>query len=305
MIKREVKKSQVPVALVTGATGFVGSHLARRLFHEGWQVHILIRANSKVPPAAEFSHMTIHVYDGSTSSMISCIKLASPDVVFHLASLFLSQHEASEVDALIQSNVLFGAQLLEGMNAGGVRFIINTGTSWQHFNNENYNPVCLYAATKQAFQALVEYYVQAHGFSVITLKLFDTYGSDDPRQKLFYLLNKASYSGELLNMSEGNQMIDIVHIDDVVDAYLIAAQRLLGGRVLHHEIYSISSGQPLSLRELVQRYCEVTKNAINVNWGGRPYRNREVMSTWSNGESLGGWKPKIDLNAGLAKMGKI
>ena len=299
MNKKTEGAAQKPTAFVTGASGFVGSHLARRLVREGWQVHILIRLGSKVPSAVEFSQMTKHIHDGTTACMISCLEDAKPEVVFHLASLFVSEHSNQDIDALIQSNVLFGAQLLEAMHANNIKSIVNTGTSWQHFNNEAYYPVCLYAATKQAFEALMLYYTRATCLKAITLKLFDTYGPDDPRPKLFNLLSKASSSGEQLNMSEGKQMIDIVHIDDVVDAYLIAAQRLINGIVIEHECYAISSGKPLCLRDLVQRYSEITKKIVNVKWGTRPYRLNEVMNTWKTGKLLENWKPKVSLDVGI------
>ena len=139
------------IALVTGATGFVGSYLVKRLVQEGWQTHIICRTDSSIPAFVEFDDVIKHFYDGATDSIIQIVADAKPDVVFHLASLFLSQHETKDVDALIQSNILFGTQLLDAMRVNNVRNLINTGTSWQHYNNEDYNPVCLYAATKQAF----------------------------------------------------------------------------------------------------------------------------------------------------------
>ena len=291
--------SQKPTALITGATGFVGSHLARRLVQEGWRVHMVSRVDSRLPEDEQFAHVANHIYDESTESMVNCVALAKPDVVFHLASLFLSQHAVKDVHALIQSNVLFGSQLLEAMKVNQVSSLVNTGTSWQHYNNEDYNPVCLYAATKQAFEAILEYYVQACGIKAITLKLFDTYGPDDPRPKLFHLLNKAATTGETLDMSGGEQLIDLVHIDDVTEAYLIAAQRLIECRAQQHERYAVSSGNPMPLRDLVELYSEVIGSAINVNWGGRPYRFREVMKTWTRGGSIEGWQPKFTLADGI------
>jgi nucleoside-diphosphate-sugar epimerase len=216
--------------------------------------------------------------------------------------LFLSQHAVKDVHALIQSNVLFGSQLLEAMKINQVTNLVNTGTSWQHYNNEDYNPVCLYAATKQAFEAILEYYVQAFSFKAITLKLFDTYGPNDHRLKLFHLLNKAATSGETLDMSGGEQLIDLVHIDDVTEAYLIAAQRLIECRTHQHERYAISSGHPIPLRDLVKLYSEVIDSAIQVNWGARPYRFREVMKTWTTGSILEGWQPKCALSDGMKNL---
>lgn len=298
--------SQMPTAFITGATGFVGSHLARRLVQENWRVHILIRAGSVVPAATEFSQMIIHKHDGSTSSMISCMSLAEPDVVFHLSSLFLSQHKSHNVDALIQSNILLGSQLLEAMENIGVKLFVNTGTSWQHYNNEDYSPVCLYAATKQAFEAIVDYYVSACGIKAITLKLFDTYGSGDNRPKLFNLLKKHADTGEVLEMSPGEQLLDVVHIDDVINAYLVAASRLLDGKVSAHENYAVTSRKLLSLKEIVAIFSNATKKIVNINWGAREYRFREVMIPWDRGCVIPGWHAKIDLLDGLGgDLGRV
>lgn len=302
MSKASLKTSKQRVALVTGATGFVGSHIVRRLVRDGWEIHILSRADSHLPDAPEFAHVINHGHDGCTESMVACVAQAKPDVVFHLASLFLSQHATKDIESLIQSNVLFGNQLLEAMKVNGVSQIVNTGTSWQHYNNEDYNPVCLYAATKQAFEAILEYYVQAEGFKAITLKLFDTYGPSDPRPKLFYLLNKAATSGVPLDMSAGEQLIDLVHIDDVIEAYVIAAKRLLEGKVLYHKYYAVSSGQSLPLRKLVDLYAQVTEQSVPVNWGVRPYRPREVMRPWNEGCAIEGWHPRVALEDGLKQL---
>ena len=106
-------------------------------------------------------------------------------------------------------------------------------------------------------------------------------------------------------MSPGEQLIDLVYIDDVVDAFLLAANRLEWNEVIGHEAYGVSSERPISLKELVTIYCRVTGADISVEWGGRPYRPREVMVPWKAGKSLPGWRPKVGLEDGLRRMEQL
>lgn len=291
------------VALVTGATGFVGSHLVRRLIKEGWKVHIVSRPESSLEIIKDVKGETLnHLHDGTIDGMFRIIKESKPIIVFHLASLFLAQHQPKDLEPLIKSNILFGTQLLEAMAANGVYKLVNTGTSWQHYNNEDYNPVCLYASTKQAYEAILKFYIETATLRVITLKLFDTYGPDDLRPKLFNLLKKVAEEQKPLAMSAGEQLIDIVYIDDVVEAFLIAAERLLNNNVRKYEEYAVSSGNPIKLRDLVKKFEEVIGKKLPIEWGGRPYRDREVMEPWKRGEKLYGWMPKVRLYEGIIKI---
>lgn len=291
------------IALVTGATGFVGSNLVRRLVNDGWDTHVIIRDGSDLSMLSGIdSAIRVHVHDGSTEQLIEIVQLASPRLVFHLASLFLAQHTSQDIEPLIHSNLLFSTQLVEAMSVNGVRHLINTGTSWQHYENSDYSPVCLYAATKQAFEAVLMYYVEVSDMSAISLQLFDTYGPNDHRAKLFTLLRKTARTGEPLLMSPGEQLIDLVYIDDVLDAYLLAAERLLRGSVNRHEVYAVTSGKPIKLRELVEIYGQVVDLSLAVEWGARPYRSRETMIPWNKGQVVPGWAPRVGLAAGIARM---
>jgi len=301
--EKMTKKTDNRTALVTGATGFVGSHLVRRLIKDGWGTHIITKPSSSLTQLEDVADEVIfHQHDGTTNSMINIVKEAEPEIVFHLASLFLAQHTPDDIERLVQSNLLFGVQLAEAMTLQSVTKIVNTGTSWQHYENENYNPVCLYAATKQAFEDMLKFYVETSELKVITLKLFDTYGPDDPRPKLFTLLRKVAKEQTELAMSPGEQLIDLVYIDDVVDGYLLAARRLMDNKVSGMEEYAISSGNPISLKDLVAVYGQTIGKQLLIEWGGRPYRPREVMVSWNKGKRLSGWKPEYDLVTGLKKM---
>ena len=292
-------------ALVTGATGFVGSHLAHRLVAEGWRVHIIIRPTSSLVNLQRIvDSLEVHCHDGSMESLQHIIAAAKPAMVFHLASLFLGQHTPEDITPLVTNNINFGTQLVEAMVQNRSYCLVNSGTSWQHYQNSEYSPVCLYAATKRAFEAILQFYWETTPLKAITLKLFDTYGPYDHRKKLFNLLRETAKQQVPLAMSPGEQLIDLVHIDDVIEAYLLAAKRLLDQGVADHETYAVSSGAPVPLKKLVEIYAQETQTTIPIQWGERPYRSREVMIPWNQGQVLPNWRPQVDLRKGIRHMEK-
>jgi nucleoside-diphosphate-sugar epimerase len=288
--------------ILSGATGFVGQNLCAHLLKSGYEVHAIVRAGSNIE-VFNYSSSKFHIYkfDGSLISLIEFFKKTGADCVIHLASNFIAEHKNTDVSGLIESNIVFGTFLLEAMLASGTKNFINTGTSWQHYHGNSYNPVCLYAATKQAFESLIEYYVQAEGFKVITLKLFDTYGETDTRPKLINLLHKFADERTELKMSAGEQELSLVHIEDVNNGYMIAMKRLFETEGYTNEDYAIKAKRSYKLKEVILIFEEITNKKVNVIWGGRPYRKREVMEVWDTNKLLPNWDPKISLYEGLKK----
>lgn len=288
--------------IITGATGFVGSHLCKKLFELGYNVHIISRHSSSYENLKALKNkINIFKYDNNIDGLIEYFRNIEADVVFHLASLFISEHRSEDIDTLIDSNLKFGTHILEAMLKSNTKKFVNTGTSWQHYENKEYNPVNLYAATKKAFEDVIDFYVEAHNFKVITLKLFDTYGENDSRGKLINLLGKFSRERKKLKMSPGEQKIDLVYIDDVVNAF-ISAYQLFKEESIKHNKYAVSSGREIELKKLIKMYKEITGNEVLVEWGGRPYRQREVMELWRNYNNLPNWEANITLEEGINKL---
>lgn len=289
--------------LVSGATGFIGSHLVRRLAGEGTAVHALVREGSDAGALAALgSTVTLHRHDGTTDGLMGILANARPETVYHLAARFVAEHQAADIVPLIESNLLFAAQLAEAAVAVSVRDFVNVGTAWEHFEDGDDNPVCLYAATKRAVESILRFYVEARGLRVVTLKLFDSYGPKDPRRKLFAILREAAASSDRLSLSPGAQLIELVYIDDIVEALIVAARRLADGEVEGMECYAISSGDPLPLRELVETWARVTGKVLDIDWGERPYRAREVMVPWRTGARLPRWRLAVSLEDGISRM---
>ena len=308
-MKRETR-DMTRVALVTGGTGFMGRRLLDELLRAGWSVHCLALPGTEGDVAGLVRRgLRLHRVTETPAAWQAEGAALRPDVVFHLASRFVAEHVAGDVEPLVAGNVLFGCLLLDALTAAGCRRLVNIGTSWQHYRDADYDPVCLYAATKQAFEDLAEYYVQARGLDMVTLKLFDTYGPDDDRPKLVPALLGLCRDGGHADLSAGTQEIDLVYVDDVVAAIVTAGLRLLShadgsgpqrvpGR---RECFAVATGEPVSLRELVAVIERLSQARLGVTWGARPGRAREVRRPWSRGERLPGWEPSVSLEEGLRR----
>ncbi len=281
--------------LVTGATGFIGTHLVAEL-RKSHQVFIL----GQFPGDPEKLGLPGYIMDDDIPCLAGYMQEHRISGIIHLASLYLTVHKPEQIRTLVDSNICFGTSVLEAASLSGcVRWFLNTGSIWQNFRSASdaYRPVNLYAATKQAFIDMARYYTDVFGIRFCTLKLCDTYGPGDPRPKIFKLFKDCSESGEVLKMSPGEQLLDILYISDVVSGFCRLVELLASDQPLGEQ-YVLSSGEHRSLRSLAATFERVSGRQLPIEWGGRPYREREVMVPW-RGPILPGWKANVDLETGI------
>lgn len=286
--------------LISGATGFIGTHLRKRLLDDGHALTVILSRGSA--PLTDTS-ITSYVYDGDNDHLAAFTESGHFDGVIHLASLFLAQHTTKDVRGLVDSNVLFATSLLEASAQAKIPWFINTGTFWQHYQNRDYSPVNLYAATKQAFEDIAKFYYETSPINFVTIKLCDTFGPHDPRPKIFNLWLRNGQNGETIDMSPGEQIIDVSFIDNVIDGYrqLIKLLSEDTDRALNGKSFAIRSNERITLKELSKVFERVTNTRLHINWSKKPYRPREVMIPWDKGERIPGWKPKVGLEEGIRK----
>jgi nucleoside-diphosphate-sugar epimerase len=291
--------------LISGATGFIGAHLITRLQKEKHTIFIVVRPSTKQETLPK--KIKTYVFDNDIENLTTFMQKEKFDGVIHLASLFLAQHTSEDIKNLIDSNVFFGAALLQAATKSNTPWFINTGTFWQHYKNKAYSPVNLYAASKQAFESLAQYYVETTTINFVTIKLSDTFGKNDTRPKIFNLLTKLRTTGETLLMSPGKQVLDISYIENVIDGYMRMITLLSGkdGASLRGKSFAISAKKKLTLQQLVKVFEKVTKSKLSISWGGRPYRDREVMVPWNKGTPIPGHKQTYSLEDGIREILEI
>jgi CDP-paratose synthetase len=287
---------------ITGATGFIGKHIVRNLINEGNQITISLYNDEKSPFNSLVS--TYKLDENNIKRDVLFLKSKKFDGIIHLASLYLTVHQPEDAVRLIDTNVRFSTYLLECAVQSNIKWFLNTGTFWQHYQNIDHSPVNLYAASKQAFESIAQYFIETNKIIFNTLRLSDTYGPNDTRSKIFNLWEKIAKSGETLHMSAGEQIIDISYIDDIVSAFVILSKHLQNqnSKTINGAVYAVKAEKRYTLIQLAKIFEDVTNYNLNINWGKLAYREREVMKPWEYGEVVPGWRSKVSIQEGITKL---
>ena len=288
--------------LLTGARGYVGGWLLEDLLRDGHPVHCLGRRELMRPELAALPGPCVeHRFDGSFASVEAAVGRARPDAVLHLAAHPATGEDPQETEELLRANLLFPAWLLQACVQHGVRRFVNTGTWWQWNAQGVYSPLCLYAASKQCFEDVLELYTQRHGMAAITLVLYDVYGPGDPRPKWFGQLLEAARLGRSLPMTADEQRLCLLHVSDAVRAFRQALRLLVEPEPPcgHRRYFAHTS--PRRLADVVARLEQILGRPGTARLGALPYADRTRMEPFL-GELLPGWRPRVDLEEGLRSL---
>jgi nucleoside-diphosphate-sugar epimerase len=296
--------------LITGATGFIGSHLTQRLISEGFEVGILKRENSDVWRIKTLLDKIV-VYDvdlRDTQEVSKAVSHFRSDAIFHLATYYAVDHRPQEVSLMVDTNVLGTLNLLEASKESAVKLFVNTSSCFVYNESENklrenddLNPLNLYALTKIQAEQACTFYAEKYGLKAITFRIFPPYGPADHERRLIPYVIKSLFEGERLKMTTGEQRWDFVYVGDIIEAYL----KILNMPDLptKYEIFNIGTGNAVSVREVVTRIKAIMGGELEPEWGANPHRKNEVWFTCADigkTESFLRWKPKIQiLDTGL------
>ena len=285
--------------LITGITGYIGSQLAQALSAD-CIVYGLVRLpiNDKYFTSKLQEKLIFLPFDGSGESVLAALKISMPDVVFHLAAYYTTTHEINTITKLLNSNLMLGTYLLEAMAAVECRCLVYTTTVTTHCNSVNYKPKTLYAATKQAFSTLVEYYTSIGAIDAAALALSDTYGPNDCRPKVLNLIRKAALEQTPMDLTSGRQIFDVVYIDDVIRG-LLCSSAALEDTDNPHQFFQLSGVSPRSLQDTVELMLQINDASFRANWGGRPEPENIVEQPLSLFPAPPNWKPHVSLEEGL------
>ena len=280
--------------LITGATGFLGSHLLPTLIEKGYDIIVLKRSFSNTWRIQNVISQ-IKSYDVDKISIKKIFDENEIGGIIHLATDY-GRKNNNDIIQMSKANIELPAKLLDLGCKYEVIFFINTHT----FSNSKY---MLYSAMKNSFIEIAKYFTANFKVKFINMKLEHMYGEKDEYSKFIPFLIKNILEDKEIRVTKGEQKRDFVYVQDIVDAYLKVLNNL--GKINEEFIeFEIGTGKSISLRDLLSKIEEVINKKANIKWGAIPYKKNEIFDSKADIEKTKqylGWHPNHDVSNGLKR----
>jgi nucleoside-diphosphate-sugar epimerase len=293
--------------LVTGATGFVGACLARRMVEQGYEVHVFSREKSNRWRIADLADRLVdHFVDLTDADCVqTAIERVRPDGIFHLATYggFADQQDTT---AIVGANFLGTVNLLRACERVGFQFFINTGSSSEYGIKQEpmrettiAEPIGDYGVSKLAATVFCQSEAVQKNLPIFTIRLFSPYGYwDDPKRLIPYVI-QSFLKQEAPRLSTPHSVRDYIFIEDILRLY----QHIAQAPQLPTGIYNAGSGRQTSLGEVVDLIREIVGSTVAPAWGSVGVKRTEPAVWLADTDKTRqiGWQAAIDLREGLRR----
>ncbi len=278
--------------LLTGATGYLGSHLATALLGAGHSVVALKRTTSSLRRLERIQpNLTLLDVDGLDFQALFK-EHGKFDAVIHSATTYGRNGES--VSQIAETNLGFPLKLLDGAVAAGVPVFLNTDTALDKFLNA-------YSLSKTQFAEWGRHFARQKKIRFLNLRLEHFYGpGDDDSKFTTYVINSCLKNAPELRLTPGQQRRDFVYIDDVVAAYMLLLEKEKSLADWFVE-FDVGSGEAVTIRQFVELAQRLTGSRTYLNFGAQAYRDGEVMLSQADVDPLQklGWHCGHTLEQGL------
>jgi nucleoside-diphosphate-sugar epimerase len=289
--------------LVTGAAGFIGSHVVRSLLRRGDDVIALVRPRSSTTRLADVEHR-IRILPSDLEAQDSVRRLLNetrPEACVHLAWYAVPGkylHAAAENLASLRMTLALVQELL----ATGCRRFVGAGTCIELDTDAGYltaattpRPRTIYAAAKHAAHLLAEQLSRPSDLTVAWLRVFYLFGPGEDQRRLVPHVIRSLRGGERVALTPGEQVRDYLHVADVAEAFACVLHSTAPGGI------NLGGGRPVTVRQLVQTLGALLGRPELLDFGARPMPPDEAPFVCADPGPLraNGWTPRFDLESGL------
>jgi NAD dependent epimerase/dehydratase len=304
-------------ALVTGAAGFIGSHLVERLVRDGWMVRAFVHYN-----AANYRHNlerlapkirgALEVVAGDIADPFSVNHaVAGQDVVFHLASLIAIPYSYLAPAAYVSTNVTGTLNVLQACREHGVTRLVHTSTS-ETYGTAQYVPIdeqhplvgqSPYSASKIAADKLAESFHRSYELPVVTVRPFNTFGPRQSARAVVPTIICQALTLDEIRIGSLNPVRDFTYVEDTAAGFVAAAKcdQAVG------EVVNLGTGAGVSIGDIVGKVRERINRDVRVRTDEgrvRPEASEvlRLISDNSKAKRLMGWTPTVDFDTGLERV---
>jgi nucleoside-diphosphate-sugar epimerase len=278
--------------LLTGATGFLGSHLLPELIRKDYKV-IIVKRSFSDPWRIRDCLPLVKSFDIDKINIEEIFHKNKIDVIMHLATDY-GKKNSNDITQMLQCNIELPTKLLQMGAKYKNTVFINTHTSAD-------SKYTLYSAMKNAFLEIMNYFVANHEMRFINLKLEYMYGEKDDNTKFIPFVLESIFNKTEIKASGGQQKRDFIYVKDVVDAYLKVLDNL-GKLRKKYLLCEIGTGKSIPLKNFVIKAEKISGHKANIKWGTISYRKNETFDSKANinlAKKLLNWHPKVSLGKGL------
>lgn len=297
--------------LITGAAGFIGSHLTKRLASEGKRVIALVKKDTDTSRLDDIQETISFVYTDicDAAAIKEEIRRIKPDGIFHLAASNIASGVTAGHEDVIRVNLLGTKNLIDALVGSSCRFFVNTGSFMEYGpkdhpvrEDEMCAPTELYSITKLGATLYGQAMARQHGLPIVTVRLFTPYGPKMQSGRLAYEVVRRALKGEEIEVGDASTTRDFIYVDDIIDLYLAVEEN---AEKYKGEIFNCGGGQRRGLGDFVRLVLRLTNSSSLVHWNSRPalaYDGLLWQADITKAHEAFGWKPKVSLEEGVRRM---
>jgi dTDP-D-glucose 4,6-dehydratase len=274
--------------LITGASGFIGNNFLEKFSNNSSFYYIFLKntkKNKKFKNSFKDKNKKF-IFFKNNSEIYTSINKLKINFFINFATYYTKDNNFKNTEQLIKSNILFPSLILESINKKYLKKVITFGSMQEHYQNKDYMPDCLYAATKKSLDKLFFFHkIKLTKIKFYNLKFYETYNTNDKRKKLVPIIKKNYINNLTTALASKTLNLNFLHVDDVCRAVnIIINKNIKSGE------YQIQAKKFSNPKKLIDKF-----NKINFKKIKYITKDNNIFNIGYNLKKLPYWKQTINI----------